>query len=147
MKYFNFSIFLIIFCLISCSDKPIYFENSCSIDIINNNGHWIIDRNGEITVDLAGWVADGYSKATPESIIINIISTSGEIIKLLEGKPTVERPDVKTALNAPAMGNPGFGLANTLKAPPLGIYKIQITKIYNNKIAICYSDKTVTISN
>ena len=132
--------------LAGCSDKQILSGTSCSIDSVNDSGDLIVTMKASGILKVAGWAADNLSKQAPEAIIINLVSSIGAVSKFAEGKLTVARPDVNTALNAPTIGNVGFGLSAQLESPVPGIYEIQILQNFSDRTLVCKSAKSVRIN-
>ena len=132
--------------LAGCSDKQILSGTSCSIDSVNDSGDLIVIMKASGILKVAGWAADNLSKQAPESITINLVSSIGAVSKFAEGKLTVARPDVNTALNAPSIGNVGFGLSAQLESPAPGIYEIQILQNFSDRTLVCKSAKSVRIN-
>ena len=145
----NYRTILILATLITlagCSDKQILSVTSCSIDSVNDSGDAILTMKAGGILKVAGWAADNLSKQAPETIIINLVSSNGAVSKLVKGKLTVARPDVNTALNAPSIGNVGFGLSAELASPVPGVYEIQILQNFPDRTIVCKSAKSVSIN-
>lgn len=132
--------------LAGCGDKKILSSTSCSIDSVNDSGDLIVTTKANSILKVAGWAADYLSKQAPDSVTINLVSSIGAVSKFAEGKLTVARPDVNTALNAPAIANVGFGLSAQLESPASGIYEIQILQHFSDRIIVCKSAKSVKIN-
>jgi hypothetical protein len=131
--------------LAGCSDKKIFSATSCSIDSVNDSGDLIVAVKAKGVLKVSGWAADSLSKQAPETITINLVSSTGAVSKIAEGKLTVARPDVSAFLNAPSITNAGFGLSTQLEYPALGIYEIQILQNFSDRIIACKSAKSVRI--
>ena len=131
--------------LAGCSDKKIFSLASCSIDSVNDSGDLIVAMKSNDILKIAGWAVDDYSKQAPETITINLVSSTGAVSKITEGKLTVVRPDVSAALNMPSITNAGFGLSAQLESPAPGTYEIQILQHFSDRILVCKSPKSVRI--
>lgn len=132
--------------LVGCGDKQILSGIGCSVDSVNDSGDVIVTMKAGSILKVAGWAADNLSKEAPETITINLVSSDGAVSKFAEGKLTVPRPDVNTALNVPSIGNVGFGLSGYIESPVLGIYEIQILQNFSDRTLVCKSAKSVKIN-
>ena len=132
--------------LAGCSDKQILSVTGCSVDSVNDSADLIVTMKGSSILKVVGWAADNLSKQAPETIIINLVSSNGAVSKFAEGKLTVARPDVNTVLNAPSIGNVGFGISAQLASPIPGIYEIQILQNFSDRTLVCKSAKSVKIN-
>ena len=147
---FNYQIIMLLASLIAltgCSDKKqIFTETSCSVDAVNGSGELIVATKRNSVLVVAGWAFDKLSKQTPESISINLVSSTGMVSKLAEGiKVTVARPDVSAVYNAPSITNAGFGISVQLKSQTPGTYELQILQHFSDRILVCKSNKSIKI--
>lgn len=146
INYRTIVILVTLITLAGCGDKKIFTEASCSIDSVNDSAELIVATKGNGILKVGGWAADNLSKQAPESITINLVSSIGAVSKFAEGKLTVVRPDVNTALNAPSIGNVGFGLSAQLESPTPDTYEIQILQNFSDRVLVCKSAKSVRIN-
>ena len=130
--------------LAGCSDKQIISE-SCSIDWVNGSAKPIVTMKRNSTLQVVGWAADIISKQAPESISVNLVSSTGAVLKFSEGKLTVLRPDVNAALSAPSIINSGFDLSAKLESQVPGTYEFQILQHFPDRTLVCKSNKRIVI--
>lgn len=145
----NYRTILILAALITlggCSDKQILSGTGCSVDSVNDSADLVVTMKATGILKVAGWAADNLSKQAPETITINLVSSVGAVSKFAEGKLAVARPDVNAHLNAPSIGNVGFGLSAYLASPVPGIYEIQILQNFSDRTLVCKSAKSVKIN-
>jgi hypothetical protein len=128
-----------------CNNKQIFTEPTCSADSVNESGEPVVTMKGNGILRVAGWAADKLSKQAPDTITVNLVSPSGVVSKVVEGKPTVPRPDVKVALNAPAIGIVGFGFSGKIESLAPGVYEIQLLQNFPDRILVCKSAKSIRI--
>lgn len=126
-----------------CSDKTP--KSICSIDAVNNSAESIVTMKNKGTLIVAGWAADNISKLAPDSVTINLVSSAGVVSKIVDGKTTVARPDVKQAINAPTTVNFGFGLSAQLEPLAPGIYEIQLLQHFPDSVLVCKTPKSIKI--
>ena len=132
--------------LIGCSYKQIFTETSCSVDAVNGSGELIVATKRNSALVVAGWAFDNLSKQTPESISVNLVSSTGMVSKLAEGgKVTVARPDVSAAYNAHSITNAGFNISAKLELQTPGTYELQILQHFSDRILVCKSNKSIKI--
>ncbi|MDO8412888.1 MAG: hypothetical protein Q7S51_03745 [Gallionellaceae bacterium] len=129
----------------SDSDKKMLSVTSCSVDAVNDSGDLIVPIKVNSNLKLAGWAADSLSKQAPDTITINLVSSTGAVSKFVEGKLTVARPDVSKALDAPKLASVGFGFSAQLESLASGIYEIQILQNFPDRVLFCKSAKSVRI--
>lgn len=131
--------------LTGCGEKQISAVSACSIDIVNNSGDLIVPAKSNSVVQLAGWALDGLSKQAPESISINLVSSAGNISRLVDGKATVSRPDVSASLNAPLVTHPGFGFSAKIESQVTDTYELHILQHFPDRILVCKSNKSIKV--
>ena len=137
---------IFIMTLSACGDKKIVSDNGCFIDLIKNSVTPMVLLAGGEEITIGGWVADEMSKTSPEEVVVNLISTKGEVFEFAKGKVIFPRPDVISALGLTPNSVPGFGLTNKIAnglAP--GIYNVQTVGYYPNKIVVCKTAKNIEI--
>ncbi len=132
--------------LAGCGDKQILSGIGCSVDSVNDSGDILVKMKAGGILKVAGWAADNLSKQAPETIIINLVSSNGAVSQFAEGMLTVPRPDVNTAINAPSIGNVGFGFSAELASSVQGIYEIQILQNFSDRTLVCKSSKSVSVN-
>lgn len=146
MNYFKtITLFAFLITLSGCSDKKLFSETSCSIDLVNDSGELIVTTKGDAVLKVAGWAVDNLSKQAPDTIEINLVSSGGVVTGFMEGKLTIPRPDVNIALNVPSISNAGFGLSAQLHSLAPGLYEIQILQHFIDRILVCKSAKRINV--
>lgn len=138
-------LFAAVITLVGCNDKKIFTDPACSVDIVNDSVDSVVAMKGNGLLKVVGWAADNLSKQAPDTITVNLVSPSGVVSKLVEGKPTVPRPDVKAVLKAPSIGDVGFGLSGKLESLAPGTYQIQLLQDFPDRILVCKSAKTIRV--
>jgi hypothetical protein len=138
INYRTVVLFSSLIALAGCTDKQ-NVTDGCHIDSVNNSGDLIVTTKRNSIIQVAGWAFDKLSKQAPESISVNLVSSTGKVSELTKGKTTIARPDVSAAFNAPSVTNAGFVVSTKLESQAPGTYELQILLHFHDRDLVCKS--------
>lgn len=125
--------------------KGIFSSTGCYIDAVNDiRDPLVVVKSGD-KLAVQGWAGDNLAKLAPESVTVNLVSSVGAVTKVGDARLTSERPDVKKALDAPEMSNPGFSLSAQLEPLAPGIYELHVLEHFPDRILACKTIKSIRI--
>lgn len=125
--------------------KGIFSSSGCYIDAVNDIRDPLVVVKAGGTLAVRGWAGDKLSKLAPQSVTVNLVSSAGAITKVGDAQLTIERPDVKKALEAPEMSNPGFTLSAQLEPLAPGDYELHVLEHFPDRILACKTVKSIKI--
>src|SRR5205814_6695634 len=138
-------LFLILVSLAACSEKQIFGESTCSIDVVNDSTAPTVNMKRTDILRVGGWAFDNLSKQSPDSISINLVSSTGVITKFADGKTIVARPDVSAVFSAPSVPTSGFNIDAKLEVQQPGAYELQILEYFSNRILVCRTSRSIRL--
>ena len=116
----------------------------CSIDMVNyavaTPSNVIADK---AHVKLQGWAADATQGIVPRQVYVEIEGTEKSWVRAVTG---IDRPDVATHFNTPAIGKAGWSAFVNLATFPAGTYTLRIVQILpDNSETLCDPQRKLTL--
>ena len=134
--------------LISCDESnnknnTLYESKSCGVDAPAKNEVLSVGQN----FNISGWAIDEFSETSPEDVRIQITLPSGYIVKILDGKRGIERPDIAETFKNPGVMMSGFNVSVPSNSLLPGKYKIVILQNSTHYNLTCNANSNFLIKD
>ena len=135
----------------ACKGGPesskVVISDTCSLDyVVGAAGGpplFIAPANSDLV--FKGWIADAANGKVPKKVTIEFVNSKKQVQLTCSGAVGEKRADVAAALKTPSLESAGFAIKTKIQGVAPGEYEILLVGAYDDQIAICNSNRKITI--